>query len=38
MDCQENPPIMYSNFEKVIARGQSEEGEVSSDDESSDED
>lgn len=34
MDLQENPPIMYSNFEKVIARGQSEEGEeVSSEDE-----
>ena len=26
MDCQENPPIMYSNFEKVVARGITEEG------------
>jgi len=33
MDLQENPPLMYSNFEKLIARGQSEEGEVSSEEE-----
>ncbi len=27
MDLQENPPIMYHNFEKVIARGMTEEGQ-----------
>ena len=33
MDLQMNPPLMYSNFEKLIARGQEEEGEVSSEEE-----
>ena len=27
MDLQMNPPIMYSNFEKVVARGMTEEGQ-----------
>lgn len=33
MDLQMNPPLMYSNFEKLIARGQEEVGEVSSEEE-----
>ena len=32
MDLQENPPIMYSNFEKVIARGMTEENTDAVDD------
>ena len=38
MDLQENPPIMYHNFEKIVAKGMNAEGEVSSEEESTDED
>ena len=37
MDCQENPPIMYSNFEKVVARGITEEGVTADSSESEEE-
>jgi hypothetical protein len=37
MDLQENPPIMYHNFEKVVARGMNAEEDIDSSDESSDE-
>jgi len=38
MDLQENPPIMYHNFEKVVAKGMNADGEVSSEEETTDED
>ena len=40
MDLQENPPVMYHNFEKVVARGMNaeEESDISSEEESTDED
>jgi len=38
MDLQENPPLMYHNFEKLIARGGLDGGEATESDTDTDTD